>query len=49
MAPGGALIVGPVSRGGTGRLDSLAGDATSQERYRTLFKTMPQGVLNVIG
>ena len=46
MAPGGALIVGPVSREGTGRLDSLAGDATSQERYRTLFKTMPQGVVH---
>jgi PAS domain-containing protein len=35
----------PVSRWGMGRLDTLAGDATSQEWYRTLFETMPQGVV----
>ena len=40
------MIVSPVSRGGTGRLDALAGDATSEERYRTLFETMPQGVVH---
>jgi PAS domain S-box-containing protein len=39
------VIVSPVSREGTGRLDTLAGDATSQERCRTLFETMPQGVV----
>jgi PAS domain S-box-containing protein len=36
----------PVSRGGTGRLDALAGDATSEERYRTLFETMPLGIVH---
>jgi PAS domain S-box-containing protein len=43
---GGAQIVIPVSRRDTGQLDTLAGDATSQERYRTLFMTMPQGVVH---
>ena len=27
-------------------LGTLAGDATPQERYRTLFETMPQGVIH---
>ena len=40
------MIVSPVSGGDTGRLDTLAGDARSQERYRTLFETMPQGVVH---
>jgi PAS domain S-box-containing protein len=46
MAPGGAMVEIPVSRGGTGRLNAIAGDATSQERYRTLFETMPDGVIH---
>jgi PAS domain S-box-containing protein len=29
-----------------GRLSTRAGDAPSQERYRTLFETMPQGVVH---
>jgi PAS domain S-box-containing protein len=37
----------PVSRGDAGRLDTLAGGGgTQQERYRTLFETMPQGVVH---
>jgi PAS domain S-box-containing protein len=36
----------PVSRTGTGRLNAVAVDATSQERYRTLFETMPDGVIH---
>ena len=36
----------PVSRRDTGRLDTLAAGAESQERYRTLFETMPQGVVH---
>ena len=40
------MIVIPIARGSTGRLGTLAGDATSQERYRTLFRTMPQGVIH---
>ena len=36
----------PLSRVGTDRLDALAGDATPQERYRTLFETMPHGVIH---
>ena len=36
----------PLSREGTDRLDTLAGDATPQERYRTLFETMPHGVIH---
>jgi PAS domain S-box-containing protein len=36
----------PVSRRGTGRLNAVARDATSQERYRTLFETMPDGVIH---
>jgi PAS domain S-box-containing protein len=32
-----------------GRLGARAGDATSQERYRTLFETMPQGVVHYDG
>ena len=39
-------MVRPVSRGDTGRLDTLAGEAADQERYRTLFETMPQGVVH---
>jgi len=46
MASGGAMIVIPSSRRNTGRLDRLAGGATSQDRYRTLFETMPQGVVH---
>ena len=46
MAPGGAQIVIPVSRRDPGRLDTLAAGAESQERYRTLFETMPQGVVH---
>ncbi len=46
MVPGGAVVEIPVSRGGTGRLNTLAGDAPPQERYRTLFETMPQGVVH---
>jgi PAS domain-containing protein len=46
MAPGGAQIVTPVSRRDTGQLDGLARGAASQERYRTLFMTMPQGVVH---
>jgi PAS domain S-box-containing protein len=46
MAPGGAMVEIPVSRGGTGRLNAVAGDAASQERYRTLFETMPDGVIH---
>jgi PAS domain S-box-containing protein len=37
------VIVIPIARVGTGR---LAADATSHERYRTLFETMPQGVVH---
>ena len=40
------MIVSAVPRGGTGRLDTQAGDAGSQERYRTLFETMPLGVVH---
>jgi serine phosphatase RsbU (regulator of sigma subunit) len=40
------VIVSPVLRGGTGRLDALAGDAASEERYRTLFQTMPLGIVH---
>jgi PAS domain S-box-containing protein len=36
----------PVSRRGTGGLNAVARDATSQERYRTLFETMPDGVIH---
>ena len=46
MAPGGAVIEIPVSRGGAGRLKTLAGDVASQERYRTLFETLPLGVVH---
>jgi len=46
MAPGGAEIVIPVARREAGLLDTLAGAAASQERYRTLFETMPQGVVH---
>jgi len=46
MAPGGAMVEIPVSRRGTGRLNTVAGDATSQEWYRTLFETMPEGVIH---
>jgi serine phosphatase RsbU (regulator of sigma subunit) len=46
MAPGGAMVEIPVSSRGTGRLNAVAGDATSQERYRTLFETMPDGVIH---
>jgi PAS domain S-box-containing protein len=46
MAPGGAMVEIPVSRRGTGGLNAVAGDATSQERYRTLFETMPDGVIH---
>jgi PAS domain S-box-containing protein len=46
MAPGGAGIVIPVSRRDAGWLDTLAGGAASQERYRALFETMPQGVVH---
>ena len=46
MAPGGAVIVIPVSRGDTGGQDTLAEGAASEERYRTLFETMPQGVVH---
>jgi len=38
--------VNPVSQGDTGRLDTRpGGSGTAQERYRTLFETMPQGVV----
>src|SRR5882724_1673241 len=46
MAPGGAEIVIRVSRRDAGWPDTLAGGAASQERYRTLFETMPQGVVH---
>ena len=46
IAPGGAQIVTPVSRRDMGQLDGLARGAASQERYRTLFMTMPQGVVH---
>jgi PAS domain S-box-containing protein len=46
MAPGGAMVEIPVSRTDTGRLNAVAVDATSQERYRTLFETMPDGVIH---
>jgi PAS domain S-box-containing protein len=36
----------PVSGRGTGQLDTLAAGTASQERYRTLFETMPQGVVH---
>ena len=36
----------PVSGRGTGQLDTLAVGTASQERYRTLFETMPQGVVH---
>jgi PAS domain S-box-containing protein len=36
----------PVSRRGTAGLNAVARDATSQERYRTLFETMPDGVIH---
>ena len=36
----------PVSRRDAGRPKTLAGGAASQERYRTLFETMPQGVVH---
>src|ERR1700742_303784 len=42
----GAQIVMPVSRRDRGQLDTPAGGAASQERYRTLFMTMPQGVVH---
>ena len=45
MAPGGAMVEIPVSRRGTWSANAVAGDATSQERYRTLFETMPEGVI----
>ena len=46
MAPGGAVVEIPLARDGTDRLDTLAQDATPQERYRTLFETMPHGVIH---
>jgi PAS domain S-box-containing protein len=54
MAPGGAVVEIPLSRESTDRLDTLARDAlphatlqaTPQERYRTLFETMPHGVIH---
>src|SRR3984885_6574316 len=46
MAPGGAVVEIPLARDGTDRLDTLAEDATPQERYRTLFETMPHGVIH---
>jgi PAS domain S-box-containing protein len=39
-------LVIPVSRGDTGRLDTLAGGAASEERFRSLFETLPQGVVH---
>jgi PAS domain S-box-containing protein len=40
------VVVG-VAPGGTGQLDTLAENlARSDERYRTLFETMPQGVVH---
>jgi PAS domain S-box-containing protein len=36
----------PIARGGKGPMSALAGNATSDERYRTLFVTMPQGVVH---
>jgi len=46
MAPGGAVVEIPLARDGTDRLGTLAGDATPQERYRTLFETLPHGVIH---
>lgn len=36
----------PHARGANGPMSTLAGNATSGERYRTLFETMPQGVVH---
>jgi serine phosphatase RsbU (regulator of sigma subunit)/PAS domain-containing protein len=46
MAPGGAVVEIPLARDGTARLDTPAEDAAPQERYRTLFETMPHGVIH---
>ena len=46
MAPGGAVVEIPLSRESTDRLDTPVTDATPQERYRTLFETMPHGVIH---
>jgi serine phosphatase RsbU (regulator of sigma subunit) len=50
MAPGGAVVEIPLSRQSSDRLDAPARDATPhaspQERYRTLFETMPHGVIH---
>jgi PAS domain S-box-containing protein len=46
MAPGGAGIVIPDARRDTERLDRPDSGTASQERYRTLFETMPQGVVH---
>ena len=45
MAPGGAGIVIPDARQDTEQLDRPDSGSASQERYRTLFETMPQGVV----
>ena len=46
MVSGGAVVEIPLSSGGTDRLDTLTEAAAPQERYRTLFETMPQGVIH---
>ncbi len=46
MAPGGAVVEIPLARDGTDRLDTSAENAHPQERYRTLFETMPHGVIH---
>jgi PAS domain S-box-containing protein len=46
MAPGGAVVEIPLSRESTDRLDTPARDDTPQERYRSLFETMPHGVVH---
>src|SRR3984957_2474058 len=46
MAPGGAMVEIPLSRESTDRLDTPARDDTPQERYRSLFETMPHGVVH---
>src|ERR1700743_316137 len=46
MAPGGAEIVIPVSRREAGWPKTLAEGVASHERSRTLFETMPQGVVH---